>query len=245
MEADKDEKIVQELKDELGSSTNSKKQPREPKPLNKLHKFLRIALTVSIVVDSLSTLDITAATLMPPLQTVDAATPLPVMLVHSGVTILSYCQIGIMLAIAFSLIQWMYRCYLNLEYVNQKGLTTTSSWTIIWWFIPILNWIKPYSIMKEIHLASASDGGSLNMKQLAPGFLKGWWACWVVQGWVVQGLLGRCSELLLNTDPSNIFINFLSIGSNIFEVGAAVFILKVLASITELQNNRIPAIQKS
>ena len=219
-------------------SISAKPTPKEAKPLNLLHQMLKISLVLSMIVDSTSTLNIGVASVLPPIANIDENTPLHVVLVHAGVAVLSVCQIGLMLFIAFALIQWMYRCYLNLEFVKQKGLSTTSSWTIIWWFVPVYNWIRPYSMMKEIYLASATAGEEPDLKQKGPDYMKIWWACWVI-----QGLLGRSAELLMRYDPSSIIINFLSIGSNIFEIGAAVYLLKVLKVITEIQNKRIPGIQ--
>ncbi len=213
-------------------------RPTEAKPLNRLHKTMKIALIISMVIDSLSTFVITAASFLPPIDAITENTPLHIILVHIAVSTLSFCQIGLVLVIGFSLIQWMYRCYRNLELIDQKGLTTTSNWTIICWFIPLLNWVRPFFIMKEIYFGTASDGRSLNMAQKAPFYISLWWTCWVT-----QGIMGRTSQIILNRDPSNILINVLSIGSNLFEIGAAVFLLRVIKEITELQNHRIPSIQ--
>lgn len=87
-------------------------------------------------------------------------------------------------------IMWMRRAYYNLHSIGTTGLRHTEGWAAGAWFVPILNWIWPYEIMKDIWHAT-QQMAYLRLQQPAgyvhePGKLVGWW--WAF--FVTKNLLG-------------------------------------------------------
>lgn len=68
-----------------------------------------------------------------------------------GLTWIAYFIFFIISAIIY--IQWFRRAYFNLH-CEISDLKFTENWAAIGWFIPILNWFRPYSIMTELYIKS-------------------------------------------------------------------------------------------
>ena len=54
---------------------------------------------------------------------------------------------------------WFYRAHRNLPALAATELAFTHAWAIIWWFIPILNFWKPYQVTVEIVKSSDPSVG--------------------------------------------------------------------------------------
>ncbi len=73
---------------------------------------------------------------------------------------------------------WISKSHKNLYALKVPNLTFTPGWAVGWYFIPILNLIRPYQSMKE--LWHASHHGP-NWVKTAPASLVGaWWALWLL-----------------------------------------------------------------
>ncbi|HLQ96944.1 MAG TPA: DUF4328 domain-containing protein [Pseudogracilibacillus sp.] len=78
--------------------------------------------------------------------------------------------------IVFFLI-WLYRAYAHLQQSSVEGLAHSPRWAIGWYFIPVMNLFKPFSVMKELVLASfhaVSNPEHWKLKK-APGYIMVWW----------------------------------------------------------------------
>lgn len=78
--------------------------------------------------------------------------------------------------IVFFLI-WLYRAYANLQQSSVEGLAHSPRWAVSWYFIPVMNLFKPFSVMKELVLASfhaVSNPEHWKLKK-APGYIMVWW----------------------------------------------------------------------
>jgi hypothetical protein len=79
---------------------------------------------------------------------------------------------------------WIYRAHKNLPALNAYHLKYTPGWAIGWYFIPILWWVYPYRVMREIWQASDPRGDVLDVNawQNAPvsPLVGGWWAFYVI-----------------------------------------------------------------
>lgn len=72
---------------------------------------------------------------------------------------------------------WLYRAYAHLQEQHVTGLSHTPRWAIGWYFIPVMNLYKPFSIMKELALASfhaVSNPEYWKLKK-APAYIIVWW----------------------------------------------------------------------
>src|SRR5688572_9717366 len=64
--------------------------------------------------------------------------------------------LGFVAAIVVFLV-WMRRSYINLKALGVRGLEYSPGWAVGCWFIPFVNLVRPYTIMKEIWTRSDPD----------------------------------------------------------------------------------------
>ncbi len=60
-------------------------------------------------------------------------------------------------AMMFTLLSWIYRVCKNLRSFGAERLDYTPGWAVGWYFVPFLNIVRPYQVMREIWLASDPD----------------------------------------------------------------------------------------
>src|SRR2546427_744819 len=83
---------------------------------------------------------------------------------------------------------WLHRTYGNLALVGSKRSRFTRAWAVGYWFIPLVNLVRAYQVMKDLWLRSDSLNDRDAYDSLpAPAFLTGWWGMSV--SWVVLGVL--------------------------------------------------------
>ncbi|MDX1943609.1 MAG: DUF4328 domain-containing protein [Saprospiraceae bacterium] len=80
------------------------------------------------------------------------------------------------ITIIFSIIffiRWFRRAYYNLHKIGVKGLRYSEGWAAGCWFIPFINLMYPYQIMREIWIETQrAIAGNNNIKNAN---LVGWW----------------------------------------------------------------------
>jgi len=81
---------------------------------------------------------------------------------------------------------WYHKVYRNLPSLGGKELKTSPKWSVIYFFIPILWFYKPYQTTKEIWKVSdptvtISDINSRKQMK-TPSLIKTWWAFWIISG---------------------------------------------------------------
>lgn len=83
---------------------------------------------------------------------------------------------------AVALLMWMHRAYRNLPALGYLYARYSPRWAVGGWFVPFLNLVRPYQVMREIWQASL------------PGvnwtFVRVWWAMWLIAN-AVGNLAGR------------------------------------------------------
>lgn len=91
--------------------------------------------------------------------------------------------IGGMIASAVVFILWFRRAYANLERLEnpQSILRYSEGWAAGAWFIPFMNLVRPYTIMKEIWNGTQTNiPGKMEREGLKDASLVGWWwAAWI------------------------------------------------------------------
>jgi transcription elongation factor Elf1 len=91
---------------------------------------------------------------------------------------LLYLAAGMASSIAYFI--WFYRAHKNLRRANVPGLKHASCWTVWGYFVPILNFFRPYQMMAESWKGSATMSGKYNYDELmalsTSAKIKWWWA---------------------------------------------------------------------
>lgn len=156
--------------------------------------------------------------------------------------------IGIILLVALTLatigsfLAWFFRAYQNL-YSTGAYTLYAPGWAIGSFFVPILNWIRPYRIMEEIWQENAEMANDSNaaesLRQNQPNaLLKWWWGCWVLANIAVIFYMPKPvpSDPLAFLAPTH---NLLANASLLLRIFAAVLATPVIQKISALESKAL------
>ncbi|HYR31180.1 MAG TPA: DUF4328 domain-containing protein [Gemmatimonadales bacterium] len=129
---------------------------------------------------------------------------------------------------------WLHRMYGNLALVGSKRSRFTRAWAVGYWFIPLVNLVRAYQVMKDLWLRSDSLNDRDAYDSLpAPAFLTGWWGMSV--SWVVLGVLITLMARDARTDFERINATDLRMLVSAVGVIAGVLAIKVVREIDRRQ----------
>lgn len=143
--------------------------------------------------------------------------------------------LGAQLATAVVFLNWFRRSYENLLRLNVKSLSEPKN-MILWnWFIPILNWYKPFQMMRELWremvIFSSPDDETDQTKN---SFLIPWWALFVFTrfiGGVALNITGRAEDL-----DGLILDSWVCMFFDAFQVVEAVVLIFMIKRFASLEN---------
>lgn len=168
------------------------------------------------------------------LESPDLESPDGLSLVTPGLqTILGFAQAAInVLAIVYFL-RWFRRAYAN---IARAGLRTehTDGWAIGAWFVPFLNWVRPYSMMREIWWQTQRVAGRVAQSYDVLGW---WWAAFIV-----HGLADRFSTRLMmraETTSEIIDATWVDLFTSLFDAVAAVLTLLVIQKVADVESEAL------
>jgi Domain of unknown function (DUF4328) len=81
------------------------------------------------------------------------------------------------------------------------GMETSPAWAVGCWFVPFVNYVKPFQAMRELWLAS--EGTATWQRQPTWPALGWWWATWLgynVLGWLQTTTSGADLDAILRSD---------------------------------------------
>jgi hypothetical protein len=102
------------------------------------------------------------------------------------------------MATGVTFLTWLYRVHKNLPALGGRELKYTPGWAIGWFFVPLLNLIRPLQVMREVWHGSdpaglerdlAPDGPSTRNQLGTPARVGSWWALFLI-----SVLLGRALD---------------------------------------------------
>ena len=134
-------------------------------------------------------------------------------------------------------LMWVHRVSRNLQTLGAHGQRFSPGWAVGWWFVPVMNFFRPYEVMEEIW--QGSDGAlsygwrDRDVSQLLPW----WWVLWIAS-WVA-GLIAAYIDAVhsgLGTDavPSAPTLLWDLLGSAL-SISAGVLAIMVVRLITKRQ----------
>lgn len=98
-------------------------------------------------------------------------------------------QLFFFIATGIAWLTWLHRAYSNLSLAGTGKSDHTPGWAVGWWFVPFMNLVRPYQIVRELWLRSAKDNGLETVKGLAAPVIVIWW--WGIH--LVSAVLSRVS----------------------------------------------------
>jgi len=149
------------------------------------------------------------------------------------VQVIAYTYIIVYVGCATIFIMWFRRAYNNL---HLKGihLNYDESWASGSWFVPIMNFIRPYQIMKELYFETKNKlnlSVNVNENQLNTTFVGIWWTLWVI-----ISILGQI-EYRMPSETIDHFVNSTLVGiiGNFLGIPTAYFAIKVIKDYSEVE----------
>lgn len=135
------------------------------------------------------------------------------------------------------ILQWMFRGFLNLQFVDAP-LRHKPVWAIFYWFVPFVNLVKPYQLMKELWTLSGKSGTDSSGNVIydkPPGLFPLWWTCWLT-----CNFLGTFVFRMANAAGMEGLVEGLSLLSNLLSIVAALVLRTLILQITARQQEKIP-----
>jgi hypothetical protein len=138
-------------------------------------------------------------------------------------------QVAINILAVVYFLRWFRRAYANL---SRAGIRTdhTEGWAAGAWFVPFMNWTRPYSIMREIWWGTQRLAGRAGR----PFSLLGWW--WAA--FLVHGCVGRASDQMLTKAETPVQIinaTWADFYSGLFAIVSAVITLVVIQRVAAVE----------
>ncbi len=134
-------------------------------------------------------------------------------------------------------ILWFRRAYFNLHKLID-GLSFTENWAALCWFIPFINLVRPYKIMKELYSVSIvllNKNGVSNYLNLNKFIVDVWWTLWIlvnILSRVFDGFFKSATEVN-EIQMSTIF----SFVLNTFMIILSFITIKMISDYSKIENS--------
>lgn len=153
-----------------------------------------------------------------------------------GGGIVGILQLCAFLGCAVAFLVWFHRAHKNLQ-AGVDHLRYTPAWAVGGFFVPFLNLVRPFQVMREIwgcssHLPSHRKDGFRRV--VSPSPLVGWWWGLYLSSAFVGQAAGR---LTLRADELGEFIvaGWFGLASNLLDIPATLFAFLLVRRVTELK----------
>jgi hypothetical protein len=131
-------------------------------------------------------------------------------------------------------IQWFRRAYYNLQ-TKVPNLLFTDGWAAGSWFVPILNFYRPFQIMREIHTETIElfEKKGVSNAKISTDYLGWWWFFWIT-----SGLIGRISSnISMDAESIRELTNstMVEMISNVVSIPLILLFLKIVSDYSKVE----------
>lgn len=143
-------------------------------------------------------------------------------------------QICLFILTAIVFLRWLYRSYANLRHLGSGRSDETPRWAVGYWFIPFINLVKPYNIVKELwHRTHYGNIRGHEAAVSAPATIGIWWSSYLLTGFISRGAakLGEMAE----TIPQFIAATLIDAGGDLLTVIAGLLLIGIIRHIDRTQ----------
>ncbi len=158
-----------------------------------------------------------------------------------GVTgaVLFTAQTTLFAVTALAFVLWTYAARSNLRALGARRINYTTAWSVVGWWVPGLNVVRPYQVLREIWKASdpiTTDRFAWKQSR-TPALLVLWWAAFV--GFVSLEIIAALMTLSAGIDvPKFQFARAVSIGADTCAAISASLAYFVVTKITDAQHEK-------
>ena len=122
-------------------------------------------------------------------------------------------------------LMWLQRAYRNLALVGSKRSRFTTRQAVGYWFIPLVNLVRAYQVMKDLWLRSESMNDRDAYDDLpAPALLSSWWGASLTWGALEEVVAATAGGARTPLDPTNV--------TDVALIGSVVGIVAVVLAIS-------------
>jgi hypothetical protein len=149
--------------------------------------------------------------------------------------VLSLLELGVIASTGTLFLIWFYRAHRNLHSFGVEGLRYSPVWAVGGFFVPILNLVRPYQVMKEVWWGS-DPGPDAGIRRGAP-LLVWWWASYLLMNFTSMIAV----QLMFHQDNSPAALRTMTqfdIGTSLLTIVAVIFAAGVVREITARQAER-------
>lgn len=162
--------------------------------------------------------------------------------ISDALTVLAASTFDLAVVIAYQIFfyMWVYRVCTNLRAFGAEGLSISPGWAVGYFFIPILNFFKPYQSMRDAWQAS-TPGLDLQAKP------ESWWHVhsdpkvaiwWAVN--VLEPVIGiTCGLLLINSEITYLGLAWIFMAMRVAKVVVTIFFITALTARQEETARRL------
>jgi hypothetical protein len=97
--------------------------------------------------------------------------------------IINVLQLVVLTAAWIAFLRWVYRAYKVLPALGAEIVKYTPGWAVIWFYVPVLNWILPIQVMTELWIKSGPQNpgaeGPNRPPAPTPLIFPFWWMIWL------------------------------------------------------------------
>jgi hypothetical protein len=155
-------------------------------------------------------------------------------------------QLLVLLPTSLLFLIWTHRVHRNLLVLGARHLKFTPGWAVGWWFVPIMNWFRPYQVMKEIWKASDPVVGLSDpyswQTATTPSIMPWWWALFLLSQYIGSRLF---SKVLSPSTQSGVALlndllltSWAMLASNILGLAVSVCALTIVRGIDKRQEEK-------
>ena len=148
---------------------------------------------------------------------------------HHEVIGITYFIVYIVTGITF--LKWIYRANLNVHGFGVRGLKFTPGWSIGYYFIPILNFFKPYQAMREIWKTSKNPDDWEN--QQGSPLLASWWTLFLISGFFGKHLFNAT----IHADALAELSSAITIINGIIDIALTAVTISLVSRIFDMQKD--------
>ena len=147
--------------------------------------------------------------------------------------VITYSNVFLYIICIVLFIMWFRRAYYNLSISSRAHTEFGEGWAAGAWFVPFINLVRPYTIMKEIWVKTQDATDNL-ITYKKPTILGWWWALWIINN-IGTNITTR---LFNSSSIDNLLIaTQLSFVANLIEIAALILLIIIIKNVNVFEQN--------
>jgi uncharacterized membrane protein len=147
---------------------------------------------------------------------------------------IGYLQILVLIVTGIVFLRWVHQACRALTLVGTGVTRFTPGWAVGYWFVPFVNLVRPYQILKDIWQRSNCRNALASMEaEPVPKILGLWWGCRILSALLARAASGQAAAAK-TTDDFSAMTNTLIL-TDLLGVIAAICAIRIVYAISRLE----------